>query len=521
MNTPFTRKLRFASPVLLLSAVLLAVHPGSAQIDGSNVFLQAPHHEVGVNQCGAIASSDLPGISGPLGPYHPRLDLNGISMAADVQEDGWSVGTPKACGDYALPGSPIEGWAITYDDGVSANLKINTDAACSSEDIPGSITSYMDLPDARRTVWEGEATWSTTKKVAVTQTVQIPLDLQIVLFEVVICNTGSDPLSKFYYGRNIDPDNEQLFTGDFTTENTVLRQRPVDDRSLVEARGLTGSCYFALVSLDARSRVCYGNFGTANPYNMWTGIAGYSSSGTKTADEAISLAFKIDVLFPGQCDTLLFAYIMDEADGPEAIDILESGAPLGTLCDASLLPTGMSHLSLPSKVVLQWTPPPGVIGCQVQAKQVPAGPKPKTNIFTAPYNTFEIPYVAMPAGTNWVWRVKCLCTLSPLVTTPFTPYGDLFSVPILREGEPAEQVRAPLELHPNPASDQAMVQWESMQQYSPTILRVTDLSGRIHRVIEIPAGSGIQTHVLDVSNLPEGLYIVQTAAEAVLMDVVR
>ena len=87
-----------------------------AQIVGSNVFIKGTYVEAGINSCGAFGSDALP----PVG-YHPT-EGTGVSFVADSDMDGWEIGSPLYCGDYSVPGSPVEGWAIQ----IGASVWVNT-----------------------------------------------------------------------------------------------------------------------------------------------------------------------------------------------------------------------------------------------------------------------------------------------------------------------------------------------------------------------------------------------------------
>ena len=89
-------------PALLMLAGITA----EAQIVGANAFMKGNYVEVGVNTCGAYGSNALP----PAG-YHPT-EFSGLGFVADSDMDGWTTGTPDYCGDYFVPGSPVEGWEI-------------------------------------------------------------------------------------------------------------------------------------------------------------------------------------------------------------------------------------------------------------------------------------------------------------------------------------------------------------------------------------------------------------------------
>ncbi len=75
-----------------------------AQIVGSNVYIKGTYVEAGINTCGAFGANVAP----PIG-YHPTETR--LSFVADSDMDGWAVGSPNYCGDYSVPGSPVEGWA--------------------------------------------------------------------------------------------------------------------------------------------------------------------------------------------------------------------------------------------------------------------------------------------------------------------------------------------------------------------------------------------------------------------------
>ena len=76
---------------------------GQAQI-GAQMHSCRNYAEVGVNTCGAFASNAAPP-AGYVLPVFPALNF-----VADSDLDGWDAGTPNYCGDYAIPGSPVEGW---------------------------------------------------------------------------------------------------------------------------------------------------------------------------------------------------------------------------------------------------------------------------------------------------------------------------------------------------------------------------------------------------------------------------
>ncbi len=210
---------------------------------------------------------------------------------------------------------------------VMATQRINTDQTCTSFNVPGAISSYVDAGVTRAGVWDGTytaAVGGVTHTVSVNQTTIVPVDKRYFVTRLIFCNTGSDTITDLYYARNVDPDNDQPWSGDFTTLNTIVSQPPADLEALVTASGLTYGCFLGLGTRDPDARVTYGNFGTGSPYQVWNGLGGYSLSGTNVADEAVSLAFRIYSFAPNTCVCKAFAYILDPADLEEALDATSS-----------------------------------------------------------------------------------------------------------------------------------------------------------------------------------------------------
>ena len=115
--------------------LLIGINSGYGQIIGSNCFLKGNYVEVGVNQCGAYGSNES-----PPGDYHETTPFTGLGFVADPGEDGWDVGDPVFCGDYFVPGSPVEGWQVQ----IGATTYTNTDQSCGGAEIPGSITDHLE-----------------------------------------------------------------------------------------------------------------------------------------------------------------------------------------------------------------------------------------------------------------------------------------------------------------------------------------------------------------------------------------
>ena len=279
-----------------------------------NAFSISDFVEVGISECGTYGTSiaawtGLPNPCSGTGTWYSTAGLSGIGFLADPGRDGWTVGTPALCGDYFLPGSPVEGF------GVSVNgIQAYNDSRCGTNQIPGSILSGAHIGTENQIVWEG----LTTTSLRVHQTTTIPDGRLYFVTKVVLTNTTTTTMNDIYYIRNVDPDNEQpLPGGSFTTTNNVVSQpnASICD-ALVTATGATYGCYLGIGARSQNARVGVGGFGT-----VITPLSSYYTSGRdtttghfSTADEAISIMFYWPTLAPGQSVEASFAHILSASD---------------------------------------------------------------------------------------------------------------------------------------------------------------------------------------------------------------
>jgi len=266
-----------------------------AQVISGNAFMQGTYVEIGIAPCGSFGSSIAP----PTG-FHPTEF--GLGFVADADRDGWNTGSPNYCGDYFLPGTPEEGWAIQID-----GIAYNNNQVCSEEGIIGSISNYSETSDEISVNWEGAVNGLSVRKEVV-----LPVDSLYFISTVTLTNTTSDTLRDVYYMRNVDPDQEQNWSGDYATTNAVVDQNPNPpcNVALVSASGGTYGCYLGLGTKHADARVTIGGFSNRSPYDVWHGVGELQQSGSITNDVAISLAFNLGDLAPGERKTFAYAYVL-------------------------------------------------------------------------------------------------------------------------------------------------------------------------------------------------------------------
>jgi gliding motility-associated-like protein len=129
-----------------------------------------------------------------------------------------------------------------------------------------------------------------------------------------------------YYYRNVDPDNNELIGFDFTTQNTIVSQpgggcnlAHVSATSVVPAS--QPQSYLGFAAIGANWRADYGGFSNRDASDLWWGTGFTQTVGaTNFADEAISLAYRIQNLAPGATETFKFVVILDAASANNAVN---------------------------------------------------------------------------------------------------------------------------------------------------------------------------------------------------------
>ena len=278
----------------------------NAQIVSGNAFLKGNYVEVGVGPCGSFGTT----INSPVG-YHSRVGSvvgnQPLGFVANITKGDWSSGTPNFVGDYFLPGSPEEGWGLTIN-----GINYNNNQLCSEKGIPGSIVSYNISSSNVDATFQGSI-----NGLNVSAKTYIPVNSLYFVTNVTITNTSATTVNNIYYMRNVDPD-QGVFTpgggSTFLTTNTVAYQNPnACNYALATATTVSGGYYLGLGSIDSRAKVTTGGFSNRSAYNIWNGIS-LNTSGTVTADQAISLSFNLGNLAPNQSTTFAYAYILSEGD---------------------------------------------------------------------------------------------------------------------------------------------------------------------------------------------------------------
>ena len=289
-----------------------------AQMAGTSAFAKGSFIEVGISQLGTY------GVSNALVPtgYHSSRETtnNLFGYIANPQQDLWI----DYDGDYFTPGTPEEGFAIEID---GVNFNNNTTGA--QFDIPGMVTDasiVVDpcIGDIAVISWEG-----TINDIFIERKVILTDTGLFIQMETTLTNIGAVDRNNIFWMHNVDPDNNQTINGNFTTDQEIFEQAsgPTDTVSFVcafqtpqggiDADG-SNVCFYAD---DERARVTFGGFSNRDASDIWNGIGFTQAEGaTNTADEAISVAFNIGTLMPGESENFTYLYVFADFSGTGNFD---------------------------------------------------------------------------------------------------------------------------------------------------------------------------------------------------------
>jgi hypothetical protein len=329
-----------------IMCLMLAVPFANAE-----VFLQTDVVEIGVHDSFSFGTSG----SQPSG-FHGNMFGGKLGFIADYGRDGWTVGTPAFSGDFFVPGSPEEGWGVEWTSPSGTESSFNNFGLMSKFQVPKTSLADTSSGDIQSATWEGTAA-SGSEQLRINHVVSAKKGDLFFVIGVSMTNVGTATLHSVEYMRNVDPDQEQPWTGDFTTDNWVefqpprpatgsrvnLSARPADntEKALAVARGLTHELTLGLGTIDSRAVVAashgFSNRDTDGILNNPTQPAPSSPS---RADRAIVLAYELGDLAPGQTVSFDYVYILNQDDLEPALHALAALTilqPTGTVSGSSVL----------------------------------------------------------------------------------------------------------------------------------------------------------------------------------------
>lgn len=363
----------------LFVSLFVSLSSKAQQLEGC-VFLQGDYVEIGIAPNGAFGTP----ANAPAG-YHSRpmpmfnalynpttttftTRPTALGFVADYGKDGWTTGTPGYFGDYFMPGTVQEGFSLQVNgvksDAWSNNYQISGSTGFFGGPLSGANISYTATATDKKAVWEGFE-----GDLLVRQTINLKNTKAYFTANVFLKNTGPFPITKIYYMRTVDPDNEVSISGSYVTKNKIAYQLPnTYNKTLVTATGLSyPASYLGLGTKDCQARCFFlsgGLLASANLESIYNGASGYNYADSSSADVGIGVVFNIGTLAPGDSTTFSYAYILNEADLDEAFAETDPGFMYnGTYYPSGSVIVQPTGTVLPVNIVngdyynWTWTPP--------------------------------------------------------------------------------------------------------------------------------------------------------------------
>ena len=282
---------------------------------GANAYIKGTSVEIGISGLGGFEGCPT-GASPPLAGMHFRSGNPFFGFVSNPQVNAWATFD----GDFFTPGSPENGWGIELPSG------INYGNNCAYlQQINGAMTSWSQTFSCISADWQGNLTTGTNLHFKINYFLK-----QTDLFyttTVSVTNNTAATIPTLYYYRNVDPDNNQPISGDFTTQNTIVSQpfSGLCNTAHVKATSSVPASqpmsYFGLAGTGANWRAFYGGFANRDGSNLWNGTAGFTQAvgSTLFIDGAIGLAYRINNLAPGATETFKFVCILDDVASAQAV----------------------------------------------------------------------------------------------------------------------------------------------------------------------------------------------------------
>jgi hypothetical protein len=178
-------------------------------------------------------------------------------------------------------------------------------------------------------------------------------------------------------------------------------------------------------------------------------------------------------------------------------------------CLPTVAPQNPTHILGGSKVTLQWDVVPQSVACQVKGTRIDPAPGPtgSKSLIGSETSMIGIPFSTLGAGTTWRYQVRCACSTTPLLVTPFSAL-DTFAIPTLRQAETSHQIS----LFPNPAQDVIQLNLAGFADQTIDIV-IASVDGRVQAIRQEAVQVESQMLALDISGLTPGLYLVTVRSE--------
>ena len=170
-----------------------------------DVFLRGQFIEVGIHNVASYGTTSNPPSDFVSASQASRWN-NGLGFIADWAGDGWTPSSGGFSGDYFLPGSPLEGWSVEFQDSPSGGESVYLMKGRVGRQDFGPSSFEMTSP-----AWTGDtsaaghqlntAVWIGTagSKLKISKTIQFRTDEKYFTTKVTMKNVGSSKLYNVEY----------------------------------------------------------------------------------------------------------------------------------------------------------------------------------------------------------------------------------------------------------------------------------------------------------------------------------
>lgn len=319
MNNSLSKNRVILNAIFIVAFIFFQYTVAKGQIFsvGPDMYVKGTSIEYGIDGLGGYEGVDIMASPVPAG-MHWRSGNQLFGFMANPQLNAWAGSAFD--GDFFTPGSPENGWG--FEIGTTGGISQGNNCAYLQQ-IDGAITGSSTVFNCYNVDWEGDATSGTDLHFKINYFLQ-QSDLYYTT-TVSITNNTTATIPELYYYRNVDPDNNQPISGTFTTNQEIVDNPPTSLCNLAHVSAVMTtpwSSYLGFAAIGVNWRACYGGFSNRDASDLWNGSAPFTQTvgATNTADEGISLAYKITNLAPGATETFKFLIILDAASANNAIN---------------------------------------------------------------------------------------------------------------------------------------------------------------------------------------------------------
>ena len=287
------RKLHLAATLLTAFSIQL----GFSQMSGDHAFMIGDYVEIGINAEGYEGAPLDVAI-----PTHYRGFAEKLGFIANPAEDGWV----EYNGDFYMPGTPENGFGITYTKSSGDTVSFGNNAAWLYE-IPGAITDYIESDDSVSVVWVG----LTPDSLQMTVRYDLQKDQHYYSTTISLLNIGSESFTDIYYYRNLDPDVNQDISWGYGTDNAIESQSGMADDSVrvvaSQDEAWLAEMIFHAYGPDWRGYV--GGFYNRDGQKLWNGVDVNTLEGFEGyGDYSAGIVYNVASLPPGRSGSESFGF---------------------------------------------------------------------------------------------------------------------------------------------------------------------------------------------------------------------